>query len=507
MTEVISIGLDGAAWHKVDRLIDEGVLPNWQTLVESGAKAPLRTVNPPVTCPAWRCSTSGKNPGKVGVYWWLNMDRETGAMTTPNAVSFDTADVWDYLSKEEHRCAVINVPMTYPPSPLNGVMISGFGAPFELTVEETMTYPHGLQDEIEKEYDWQIGVDDLSTAEGVEAALNVIESRFELLLDMLDEDYDYIHLTVFYLNMLQHQYGDGKETRRAYELIDKYLGQLPDDITTVMYSDHGHSHIAHTFVVNKYLIDNGYLVMNTKAGDNLTGTLYQLLKRTGISPKKAVSAANRVLPSSLIERIVESGYPVPTFKLAERIDWKASRAVALSQGPVYLNRKLLGNDYEAFRDQLQSELIEVSFDGNQPIKDVYTAEEIYDGPYVDEAPDLMLIPNEQWEVYGGITPSVVEEQPTAWTSGNHPLGILQINGPDIKPIELGEQSILDIMPTVLRYMDCAVPEDIDGQAITEPFQDGLSDTGSCEPLEPPLRSEAGESRELKQRLEDLGYLQ
>jgi len=75
MTRVVSIGLDGAAWHKLDRLIDEGRLPNLAELTNEGVRAPLRSVTPPVTCPAWRCSTSGKNPGKLGVFWWLNVDR------------------------------------------------------------------------------------------------------------------------------------------------------------------------------------------------------------------------------------------------------------------------------------------------------------------------------------------------------------------------------------------------------------------------------------------------
>lgn len=68
MVQVLSIGLDGAAWHKLDRLIAAGRLPNLAELANTGVRAPLRSVAPPVTCPAWRCSTSGKNPGKLGVY-------------------------------------------------------------------------------------------------------------------------------------------------------------------------------------------------------------------------------------------------------------------------------------------------------------------------------------------------------------------------------------------------------------------------------------------------------
>jgi predicted AlkP superfamily phosphohydrolase/phosphomutase len=509
MTKVLSLGLDGAAWHKLDRMMADGKLPNLQEMVQEGTRAPLETVLPPVTCPAWRCSTSGKNPGQVGVFWWLNLDRPTGRITSPTAESFDTADVWDYLSEAGERCAVLNVPMTYPPSEVDGVMVSGFGAPFEVDLEaESMTYPPELQDELKSEYDWQVGIDDVNAPGGVEEALDVIRSRFELLLDTLEEDeFDYVHLTVFYINVLQHHFGDGPETERGWKLIDEYLGKLPDDLTKVIYSDHGHSHIDRTFVVNKYLIDNGYLSIESQTGDEVTGGIYSLLKRIGVSPRTAGALARKVLPERLYERIVQSGYPIPTFELANRVNWEESDAVALSQGPIYINRDRLGDDYERFRDELKSELEAITVDGESPFDRVAYAEDVYSGDHLDDAPDLMLVAADQWEVYGGVTPDVVERQATSWTSGNHPIGMLLLHGADVTAGELDQRSILDIAPTVLQYLDTPVPTDMHGEPFAEPFRDGLPERTTRDPIASGGRADATEDEELERRLEDLGYLE
>lgn len=509
MTEILSLGLDGAAWHKLDRMMDEGKLPNLERMVEDGTRAPLETVLPPVTCPAWRCSTSGKDPGQVGVFWWLNLDRSTGRITSPTADSFDTADVWDYLSEEDRRCAVLNVPMTYPPSPLDGIMVSGFGAPFEIDLDaDAMTYPPELQDRLEEEYDWKVGIDDVNDPGGVEEALDLIRSRFELLLDTLEEDeFDYVHLTVFYINVLQHHFGDGPETERGWKLIDEYLGKLPDDLTKVVYSDHGHSHIERTFVINKYLIDNGYLSIESQTGDEVTGGIYTLLKRVGLQPRTVAALARRVLPESLYERIVQSGYPIPTFELANRVNWEESDAVALSQGPIYINRDRLGDDYERFRDDLKAELESVSIEGESPFDAVEYAEDVYSGDHLDDAPDLMLVAADEWEVYGGVTPSVVERQATSWTSGNHPIGMLLVHGADVTAGELRTRSILDVAPTVLRYLDAPVPTDMNGEAFEAPFRDGLSERRTRDPIAGEAERDAVQDEELESRLEDLGYLE
>jgi hypothetical protein len=189
------------------------------------------------------------------------------------------------------------------------------------------------------------------------------------------------------------------------------------------------------------------------------------------------------------------------------VNWAESDAVALSQGPVYINRDRLGDDYEAFRDGLKAELESVSVDGDSPFDSVAYAEDVYSGDHLDEAPDLMLVAADEWEVYGGVTPSVVERQATSWTSGNHPIGMLLVHGADVAPGELQTRSILDVAPTVLRYLDAPVPTDMNGEAFEEPFRGGLPERRTREPIAGGGEQSAVQDEELESRLEDLGYLE
>lgn len=514
MTEVISIGLDGAAWHKLDQLIADGDLPNLKSLVDGGARGPLRSVSPPVTCPAWRCSTSGKNPGQLGVYWWLTLDRERGEFFHPDANSFDTADIWDYLSDEDFKSAVLNIPMTYPPSELDGTMVSGFGAPLTDQQDEhtSITYPAAFQERLYDEYDWEIEVDDLSARDGPEQAYNIIKSRFELLLDLTEEGYDYLHLTIFYINMLQHKYGDSEETRKAWKLIDSYLGELPDDVLIVIYSDHGHTNIENTFVINRWLHDRGYLSFEDKdEGESLPvadsseeGFPRRAIRRLGSTAEKLLPYSVATTLSPLYRRVVPPNHR-SSIDVAEDVNWEKSDAVATSQGPVYLNRERLGDNYETVKNELKRDLGALEFEGERVLEHVRHQKEVYSGAHAEAGPDLMLTAKEGWEIYGGLTEATFVDQATSWTSGNHPEGIILMNGPDVEAKQMSESSILDIMPTVLSYMNVAVPNDIDGTVLEQPFEHEL-------PLErrDPINKKAPSSEEnnqIKQSLEDLGYLE
>jgi arylsulfatase A-like enzyme len=85
--------------------------------------------------------------------------------------------------------------------------------------------------------------------------------------------------------------------------------------------------------------------------------------------------------------------------------------------------------------------------------------------------------------------------------------MLLLHGTDVESGSLDTRSILDIFPTVLRYLDTPVPTDVDGDAIEEPFVGGLPDLETREPIESGTATDAKQSEELEQRLSDLGYLE
>ena len=76
MTKVLVIGLDGVPLNLIRCWAQEGKLPVLKNIMDKGVVGPLRSTIPPTSGPAWSSFVTGKNPGKTGIYDFLNMGWE-----------------------------------------------------------------------------------------------------------------------------------------------------------------------------------------------------------------------------------------------------------------------------------------------------------------------------------------------------------------------------------------------------------------------------------------------
>ena len=139
------IGLDCAEPSLIlDRWREE--LPTLSGLMERGSYGRLTSVIPPITVPAWSCMMSSRTPGDLGVYGFRNRSDHTydGRFIATSA-AIAPPRLWDIVTRSGGSSIVLGVPGTYPPRPLNGVMVSCFLTP---SLDSRYTYPAGLQDEI-----------------------------------------------------------------------------------------------------------------------------------------------------------------------------------------------------------------------------------------------------------------------------------------------------------------------------------------------------------------------
>ena len=74
--KLIVLGLDGGTWNVIKPLIKQGKLPTIAKLMENGTYGDLESSTPYYTFPAWKCYSTGKNPGKLGVYSFIDLDIE-----------------------------------------------------------------------------------------------------------------------------------------------------------------------------------------------------------------------------------------------------------------------------------------------------------------------------------------------------------------------------------------------------------------------------------------------
>src|SRR5512137_33380 len=118
--KVLVIGLDCAAPKLVfDDWLNE--LPNTKRLVKEGAWGRLFSTIPPITCPAWMCMMTSKNPGKLGIFGFRNRSNYAyKEIWIANSTVIKEPTLWDIISREGYSVGMIGVPQTYPPRPVNG---------------------------------------------------------------------------------------------------------------------------------------------------------------------------------------------------------------------------------------------------------------------------------------------------------------------------------------------------------------------------------------------------
>jgi predicted AlkP superfamily phosphohydrolase/phosphomutase len=163
------------------------------------------------------------------------------------------------------------------------------------------------------------------------------------------------------------------------------------------------------------------------------------------------------------------------------VDWKRTKAYALGLGGVYINQKereaegtvAAGPESKALCAELQKKLtgLRDGETGAVSINRAYDKDEIYSGPYKDNAPDLIIGYNAgyraSWEgVTGMITDKVFEDNTKAW-SGDHCIDPPCVPGVLFSSLkfEAKTPSIMDLAPTVLELFGLEPPAHMDGCSI------------------------------------------
>lgn len=502
MVETIVLGLDGANWNLVKPWLREGRLPNLEGLRKSGTYGDLQSCLPAVTCPNWRCYSTGKNPGKLGVYWWERIDTDTRSLTTPDSRSFDSSNYWDYLNDEGHSAGIMNLPMTYPPFDVDGFMIAG-GPRSE---QREYAKPKEIQADLEEQGYQLHPKQSINSPKDISAAdeiIDLIDQRLTTFRKLLrEQSVDVAHLTVFYSNVLQHWFWRGAPTREAWEIIDEHLGEIRAEFpeaNIILMSDHGCDEVETTFYVNSWLEQEGYLV--TEGG-------HSMFERFGINKRQMTSAIDKfgllkqiagMAPERLKSRIPEDDMGFKREQKLKRIDWEESRAIASGQGLVYVL-----DDDNGTTDELVEELQELTSDvtGDPVCSNVYRRKELYEGQYVDLGPEIIFEQYTGLHTTGAIGNNPIFTGPDGWQAENIRTGLYLVAGPDVKSDGPERASITDIAPTILHGMGCGVPTDVDGEPLGV-FPDEVT---TCEPIPFAEAREARTSETMQSRLEDLGYL-
>jgi predicted AlkP superfamily phosphohydrolase/phosphomutase len=562
--KVMVIGLDGATFDLIKPWVKEGYLPNFARIMEQGSHGNLMSVIPPLTTPAWASFITGKNPGKHGIFDFAERMDGSYDIRWVTSLSRHGRSLWNIISSHGKKIGAINIPNNYPLEEVNGFIIAWMDAPGS----NNFTYPPELAKEIkEKIGDYIITILDWKENEDLsrfqENLHRMIENRTKTTLYLMEnKPWDFFAVLFSATDIAQHcfwSYMDsshpehdsadaakfGNTIKEVYRHIDFALGEIQRkmgaDTTLVLMSDHGAGPLRRVVHLNKWLEIEGFLKFKKGAGGTgKDGSFPSSLGRKFIHG--GLSFLKRNLSHNMRSRL-KKVFPGMRDKIegllfSSLFDWKGTGAYSLgSYGNIYINLKGRephgiiepGEAYDKLCNNITARLIELKdpTTGKRVVKKVYRREEIYHGPFIHKAADLIVLwsdegyhsvqrfGSEEYSVFGN---RLDFHLTNIRYTGHHRLnGIFAIKGEGVKRgVEINSAKIIDLAPTVLYMLGVPVPDDMDGRVLKEVFEEEYikrkpiqfekTAAESYTKLKQDVYTGA-ETDEIAKRLKSLGYIE
>jgi len=522
---VLVFGLDGMTYDVIKPLVDAGYMPTFKELMQGGAWGELTSVIPPVTGPAWVSFATGKQPGNHGVFDFFKPTKSSNAVGMTrriiNSFEADGKTLWSILTEHGRTSIVMNVPVTYPAMPIQGVILADMLAPSIDKPE--FSKPEGIVRRFEKdlgEYvitvNWQT-YSDSTSAQFVRDTIACEEMRTRYCLRLMDEypDWQLCFPCFTEPDRIQHalwKYIDpkdreelkrqGKYDQNVMDLVIEFYRQVDNDVrriwekagkdTPVFFvSDHGFGPLYGKFYVNTYLERKGLLKYD-KAKIRKAYAVLLMKKVQGKFLKTiGLQKAYRDMQARKLEdrqnAAIKSFYDV----FYESIDWEHTKAYMASntEGGLYINvkgRRLYGNqvdrgavdpaDYLKVRQEVIDALKQIRHPhtGKPMLSHVEVREDVYTGKYVDRAPDIVFfLDSGEWLADFGLAKGIFKDADWRTGSGTHRMeGIFLAHAPGVKANQGGiKTNIYNVAPTILGYMGLPIPPDMDGKFIQDAFTD------------------------------------
>ncbi len=401
---------------------------------------------------------TSQDPGMLGFYGFRNR-RSHGYedLYFANAKYVKAKTLWNYLSRNRMRSLVFGVPQTYPPRPLNGVLVASFLTPGK---DVSFTYPDDIKAELNRaaDGDYMIDVEDFRTDlkdDLLKAIYVMTERRFKAFRHFYGkDDYEFAIMVEMGIDRMHHAfwryfdtnhrlYEPGNKYENAihdyYVMVDSEIGKtldtLPSDTSVMVVSDHGAKTMVGAICINEWLQREGYLTLKEQ-------------------PKEQKRFKTDMVDWSKTKAWGEGGYYSRIFMNVEGRE--PSGVIPKDQ-------------YEAARDELKARLEAIEDEDGKCINTkVFKPEETYRAVN-NIPPDLITyLGNLDWRSAGsvGVGSVYLYENDTGPDDANHAQeGIFVWTVPGEKPDGQKTYSIYDIAPSVLKFFNIEIPDEMIGKPI------------------------------------------
>jgi len=548
--KLLILALDGFDPNLFSRWRDQ--LPNLSLIADQGEFHPVASTLPPMTFPAWSSFLTGVNPGKHGIFDFTERLPGRLAVRFVNATRRRYPTFLRLASAQGLSVGSIGLPTTYPPEPLSGYQIAGFDTPLPSRADPSYVFPRELAAKIERRMGGYYFGDFNESRIGRRWHRRVLKKlaaslqRKRDLVRFLQKEIpvDLLLVHVGETDTVGHHFWsfcDPGSPRRVpscdleladaiqtiYRSADDLVGDLmracqPE--AAIVISDHGMGGASDRMVyLNRFLAEKGFLRFSkSPSWSPWMGKLKTLgMKRM---PYRLQQQFFKVASGSIASRI-------ESLQRFSGIDW--SNTVAYSEElnyfpAIYLNlqgREPLGvvspERTDGVLNEIQAALLtwRDPADGSAIVRAVHRRDEIYFGPEIAFAPDLILELNQPDGYSYGLGKSADSRAKFGWrrldaseyvgykgasmngSHRQHGTFVIAADAP-LSPIQ-SDFSLLDLAPTILSLLDIPIPTWMDGRSLLAGSKTG-PDMSVLLVEDYPYSPQ--QERNLQKRLIDLGYL-
>jgi predicted AlkP superfamily phosphohydrolase/phosphomutase len=320
-----------------------------------------------------------------------------------------------------------------------------------------------------------------------------------------------------------------KYYQRMDELLKRIIEEWIDSRwTLIVMSDHGAGPLKKLLYLNNFLVKNGFLKLKRELRPSIKHlffragfvpmTFYHFLLRIGLGRMKKKTRFGQ-----------KESWLRPFFLSFEDVDWNQTKAYSFGStaGQIYLNLKGRepcgivsdGREAETVTDEIIEKLSNLVDEetGEKVVGNIFRKQELYHGPHLREAPDIVFLPKSFETVafgeYEFASHRVIDY---SWgVSGSHRMdGMLMMRGKQFKPgTAIQKARIVDLAPSTLYLLDLPIPDAMDGKVLESAFlEKSLKEKGIrfIEESAPGFVAKDiysnGEEEALKKQLRGLGYL-
>jgi predicted AlkP superfamily phosphohydrolase/phosphomutase len=505
---VLVVAWDGATLDLLGPWSKYGNLPTIRMIMAEGTHGDLTSTYPPVTAPAWTSFMTGKSPGNHGVFDFFRRKDGSYSQVLNAPRCADSGSLWALLSAAGKKVGVMNVPLTYPPEPVNGFLISGLLTPRGAT---DWAYPQSLIQELtdnlgrylihhDEKYSKANAEDLLAEqhqlrANRTAAALYLMQAKEWDLFMVHYYGPDRMGHEFWHLLDPSHPQHDPVEYERFgnvvldfFEKLDadlaELVSQLEENDVLILMSDHGMGRVTSFLNVNSWLLAEGFIMLRKDTVSRLRYALFRMglnYDRIGRFVLRAGAGRQAVR----IGRGRRQELQEKIFCSFRDVDWPTTRAYSVGNyGQIFVNLKgrepqgcvSPGAEYDQILEDLTDRLQRLvdPESGQTVIGKVFRKDDVYSGTYADRAPDLMFLTKDMEYKALGLSDFA---SPRILTSvfgctGNHRMnGMAALYGRNVikRGARLQRAGIQDLAPTILYLMGVPVPREMDGVALLDVF--------------------------------------